>query len=340
MITTATIELLSKIGATISWENTGSLGIITVGQDSELYVRANLTTSSFSIQYELNGGSLPPGLNLNADGTIEGRVPTDETNTSTLITTSTYNFNIKAVDITGYEYLNGDFSVKVEQSTSTSYTRMWCRPLISIEKRQEFQNFINNEEIFDYKLIYRPLDPEFGVQRQLKMVIDFGIERQDLRDYVETLEKNFYKRRFHLGPVRVATAKIGNTATYELVYLSVIDKYKDISKTFRQNGIDYWPATVKNMRSRITDFHASDPKLNPRFTKTTQEGQIANLGYIPYVPICFVLPGKSIIITRRIKDSGYKFNNIDFEADRVFIENVRDYQGTKYLLINQNPGIQ
>lgn len=340
MITTATIELLSKIGATISWENTGSLGTILVDQDSELYVQANLTTSSFSLQYKLKDGNLPPGLSLQSDGTILGRVPTDQTNSSTSITTSTYDFNVKVVDNVGYEYLNGDFSIKVEQSTSTSYTRMYSRPHLSLEKRKEFQNFINNEEIFDPKLLYRPLDPEFGVQRQLRMVIDFGIQSENLSEYAETLTKNFYKRRFHLGPVQVAIAKLGTIPIYELIYLEIIDKYGDVAKTFTQNGVNYWPSTVKNMRSRILDLHDSNSKLNPKFTRTTQIGETSSLGYIPYVPLCFSLPGKSPIITRKIKDNGYKFNNIDFEMDRIFLEKVQDYPGTKYLLLTQNPTIQ
>lgn len=340
MITTATTELLSKIGSTISWENTGSLGTILVDQPSEFYVKANLTTSSFSLQYQLNNSTLPPNLQLNLDGTIEGSVPTDQLNTSTSVTTGTYNFNIKAVDITGYEYISGDFSIKVEQNTSTAYTKIWAKPHLSLEKRKEFQEFINDQTIFDPKLIYRPLDPEFGVQTNLKMVINFGLEKENLRNYVETLNRNFYKRRFELGPVKVVLAKDGTLPIYELIYIELIDKYTDVSKTFKQNGTDYWPANIKNMRSRITDLHDTNNKLNPKFTKTTQEGQTASLGYIPYVPLCFAMPGKSIIITRKIKDNGFKFNNINFEVDRIFLENVQDYQGTKYLLLNQNPTIQ
>jgi|LakMenEpi03Aug12_release.lakeMendotaPanAssembly.Ray.scaffolds.fasta_scaffold184456_4 hypothetical protein len=338
MITTATIEILSQINATVSWENTGSIGSILVGEPSDLYVKANLTTSSFSLKYITKSGNLPPGLTLNTDGTIEGKVPTDSL---VSISSTTYNFTISGVDVTGYEFIDGDFSITVNQTTSTEYTSIWCRPYLSFPKRQEFNNFILDSNIFPTNLIYRPLDANFGIQRELKMFIDFGIEKLNLDEYIDTLNRNFYRRRFGLGSVKSALSISNNTTIYELIYIDVVDKYtnssnQSIPTSFTFNGQTYYPASLDNMRTRLASQHRTTSDLNPKFTKSVQPGDYLELGYIKFVPLCYVLPGKSKIVLRTIKDSGFKFNLIDFDVDRILINNVQDYTGNKYLLLNRN----
>lgn len=339
MITTATIEILSQINATVAWENTGSIGELLVGEPSELYVKAILTTSSFTLKYITKRGNLPPGLSLTTDGTIEGKVPT---NTAIASTSTIYNFSVSGVDVTGYEFIDGDFSITVNQTTSTDFTSMWCRPYLSMNKRQEFSNFVLNDTIFPSNLIYRPLDANFGIQHELKMIIDFGIEKLNLSDYIPTLTQNFYKRRFSLGTVKSAIAKLDNTPLYELIYIDVIDKYINTKKQslpnfFTFNNQTYYPASVDNMRSRVSAQHKTTADLNPKFTKTIQPGDYLELNYIKFVPLCYVIPGKSKIILRKIQDSGFKFNLLDFEVDRILINNTQNYTGNKYLLLNQHP---
>ncbi len=340
MLTTATIEILSQLNATLSWESTGSLGTVVAGQNSELYVKANLTTSSFTLRYNVTSGALPPGLTLKNDGTISGIVPIS---TSTPIA-STYTFNISAIDITGYTFIEDQFSITVNQTTSTEYINLLLKPLMKKEKRDEYKNFVLNQQIFDPSLIYRPLDPNFGVQKELKLVVHFGVKKLLLNEYVDIINQNFYKRRFQLGKLKLATGKLNDQIIHELIYIDVIDRYthNDVSipDQFTFNGVTYYPAGVNNMRSRIASTTDQVDTFNPRFMQSKQNTDPLELGFIKHIPLCFVHPGKSSIILRRIKDSNFKFNNLDFEIDRIFVPSSKDYLENKYLLLERNYPVQ
>jgi hypothetical protein len=54
------------------------------------------------------------------------------------------------------------------------------------------------------------------------------------------------------------------------------------------------------------------------------------------VPLCYTLPNKSRIILNRIKSNNFKFNTVDFEVDRIIVENSLDNSGAKYLIFNRN----
>ena len=40
------------------------------------------------------------------------------------------------------------------------------------------------------------------------------------------------------------------------------------------------------------------------------------------IPLCFTLPGKSATILRKIEESGFKFNTINYDIDRLIIESA------------------
>jgi len=66
----------------IGWENSGSVGTLLVGETSELYVKAFASTSTFNLVYKTISGTLPKGLTLERDGTIEGKIAYDITELS------------------------------------------------------------------------------------------------------------------------------------------------------------------------------------------------------------------------------------------------------------------
>jgi len=341
MPTTSTIEILGEMGASLSWLNTGSLGTLIVGENSELYVQANITsTSTFSLNYQVTSGSLPTGLTLNRDGTISGVVPT---NTATIFSSSTYNFGISAVDTYKNSLLEGVFSVTVTQSTNTDYTSIFCKPLLHASKRESYKNFITNDSIFIPNLIYRPVDPNFGVQLTPKMLISHGTKKLTLSEYKAIFDQNFDRRKLQFGEIKIAVAKdTTGTVLHEIIYVDILDKYVNASKesiptSIEYNGITYYPPSVDNMRARLTSQTQTTNTLNPRFTKTVQTGEFVEWGYVKFVPLCFVLPGKSKTILRKINNSGFKFNLLDFEIDRIYVENLVDEEGAKYLLLERRP---
>lgn len=332
----------STSGIFVGWENTGNLGVLSPEENSELFVKIAISTSTVDVKYKLTGGVLPDSLVLNHDGTISGNVPTNP-GVGSVVTTSS--FSVSAIDNHHNNLITGAFSITVNQTTSTEFTNLYFKPLLVKSKREEFLQFINNDNIFNSELIYRPFDKNFGVQRDLKLILDFGVKKLMLSEYANILTKNFQKRKFIIGTVKSAVAKnTDGTIRHHIVYLDIIDTNTDSSgnsviNEFLFNGITYYPSSFKNMKSRIKEYTQVLTALNPAFTKTIQPGASIPTGYIPFIPICFSLPDKNKMLIRNIINSGFDFNKINYEIDRIYIKNSQNNQGAKYLLLDRNTGI-
>lgn len=330
----------STSGVYIGWENTGSIGTLIPGEISELYVKAFVSTSTVDTKYKIISGSLPDDLILTHDGLICGIVKSNQLVDSEITTSS---FTIEVVDNNSNSLIQGDFSLTVNQTTSTKFTSFFFKQLATKEKRAQYKNFINNRSIFTEELLYRNSDVNFGTIKDPTLVIDFGINLMSLENYIAVLSKNFYRRRFLLNSIESAVSKDSNgNIIYDIIYANVSDyntlNFQSVSKEITYNGIKYYPSSIENMRSRILDVTTSTSSLNPKFTTTIQTGDSVPPGYRAFVPICFTQPGKSSKIIRNIVNSGFSFNLLDFDIDRVYVKNFNT-DGNKYLLLNRNPGI-
>lgn len=336
---TLTILPFKDLDVPQPWETTGTIGTIVPGEISELYVKGRFTTSTLYLNYSLTDGALPDGLTLNRDGTISGRAQPNPGLTTAVITSTCI---ISITDTNNNNLLNGRFSINVNQTDNTQYTEIYCRPFLSQDKRNEFRDFIRNEEIFIPELLYRPFDPYFGKQQELKLVIDFGVKQLSMTDYANIASTNFYKRQISLGELKTAVAKnIDGTVRHEIIYIDIIDKYVNSNKislpteiTF--NGTTYYPPSIPNMRAKFAEDIPLTTIRNPSFTNTTQEGESVKSGYMPFVPLCFTLPGRSATVIRKINESDFKFNTFKFEIDRLIVENSTGLTGAKYLLLNRS----
>jgi len=323
----------------INWASTGSLGTLLPGQISELYVKAVFNTSTVYPKYTISGGVLPSGLVMERDGTVSGQVKVDTSRTSF---TETSTFVVTVTDPNNKSLLNGQFSITVKQTESTDRTDIYCRPFLSQDKRDSFRSFIRNESVFPANMLYRTFDPNFGRQEDLTVYIDFGVEKLTYEEYANISVTNFYKRPLSIGGIKTAVAKNTNgTVRYEFVYLDVIDKHVNSSKIsipleFTFNGVTYYPPSIPNMRSRIAEKSTISTVRYPSFTNYVQAGDSVKLGYIPFIPLCYTLPGKSGTIIRKITESGFKFNTINFELDRLVIKDVQYENGAKYLLLSRD----
>lgn len=331
----------STSGIFLGWETTSTLGTLTPGKNSELFVKLAISTSSVDVKYHLSGGSFPTGLTLNHDGTIAGSVAVN-TGTSTSVTTSTV--SITATDNSNNHLLTGTFYITVSQTTSTEYTSIYFKPLQNRQKRAEYIEFVHNELIFSKDLLYRPYDTNFGIQQDLKLVLDFGVKKLSLAEYADIISENFQKRRFIVGPIKSAVARNADkTVRHVMIYADIIDSNVingvSISRSFIFNGITYYPSSIPNIRGRIEDSTERTDDLDPLFTKEIQLAGEGRLGYIPFIPICFANPDASGKLIRNINNSNFKFKNIDYEIDRVYIENTQENEGAKYLLLSRSTGL-
>jgi len=351
-----TLNLLSSVQSTILWDTPNLVGNADTGHQSELFLSAHHVGDNLGINYQLISGDLPPGLVLDIDGAISGKIPygsvteIDE-NTFTLdggVTTvdRRYDFIAQASDNYNLSAITGTFYIQIVNDSVTPFTNMYVQPFMNRDKRASYRGFINNGLLFKKPDLYRPFDPAFGVQQQLKLLIEIGIQELSLADYVISLNQYFYNKKFYFGDVKSipATDATGKTI-YELVYLDIIDtsdpspKYatRTLGITINGKNAKLYPNTVDNWRYALesTPIRGNavqvDHTLRPRFMNSIQVATGAPLGFIKAIPICYALPGKGAGIVESIKLTGFDFKLLDFEVDRIIVEQTQDQSTAKYL---------
>ncbi len=80
-----------------------------------------------------------------------------------------------------------------------------------------------------------------------------------------------------------------------------------------------YPNAVANMRTRMKSLGHKEYDYLPLWMRTTQVGELAPLGYVMAVPICFCKPGTSGRLKKRIEDKSLDFKNIQFTIDRYLV---------------------
>jgi len=80
-----------------------------------------------------------------------------------------------------------------------------------------------------------------------------------------------------------------------------------------------YPNAVANMRSRMKTLGHKEWTYLPEWMRTTQEGDLAPLGYVMAVPICYCKPGTSALVKKRIQDKELILKNIAFTIDRYTV---------------------
>jgi len=335
---TFTLTVLGSVDAEIKYNTDSDLGTIETGTISELAVVAENVGSNYTVKYQLIGGALPAGLTLGQDGSICGRAEYGSA--------GSYTFTVRASDVYENGYIDKEFSLSVSES-SVQYTEIYTRPFLTREKRKIYQNFIEDDFIFDQKLIYRYYDPNFGVQRDIRLVLEHAIEKINLSYYVGALRENFYRKRIYFGDLKLAVAKNSARETiYEIVYVDAVDNLVNnnnlsVTDTFYQGREIYYPASIDNMRKQFSIIPLPDDRyvsinenMQPTYMNTVQQdNQIP--GFIRSIPICYALPGQGSRIISRIKLSGFDFKQFDFEIDRVIVQSSLDNDSAKYLIFDR-----
>ena len=296
---------------------------ISKGELSELSVQAIFSTSTVYPRYLLQSGYLPPGLTLYRDGTIGGRAePVYYSNNSR------WRFKATIVDTNNVTIIDpGTFDIIVTNTTSTrDYNSLVCKPLLTQLKRKEFSEFINNTDIFIPSMIYRKFDPNFGVQKELKLVISYELLPATQDTFFNTIQLSSIL--LSIGSISAAISKNKNgDITSEVIYLNVIDKNAlnstvSVPSSIQINGITYSPISLITIRKIAQNNRTSERIRHPNWTTTIQPDTDIIPSYSYSIPLCFTLPGKSATILRKIEESGFKFNTINYDIDRLIIESA------------------
>ena len=368
------LTLQGDIESNIKWVTPNDLGGIIPGYTSELAVQAvHIPDGNLSVSYVLTGGKLPSGLSLGPDGSIIGSVPQQIqtefdlaksgdilsmlgfTNSSQLATAITifdqgkttfdrvYKFNITARDTYLLSAISQDFTLAISDQTAaakTKLTNIYVQPLLSKNQRLLFKSLVEDLTIFNPSLIYRLDDLNFGIQPQVRMGIEYGIEEIDVDNYVPALTTYFKRRRYYFGDVKSAQAvdSSGNIL-YDVVYLDIVDDQMinnsiSVSPSFSTvvNGatVTYYPDSVLNEQSSLESINvvantliSVDTGRRPKFMQTLQKSTGVPLGFVKASILCYTLPNQSSKIIDNIANSGFDFKNIDFEIDRITLEDAR-----------------
>lgn len=239
---TFSVTTIGEIDSIMSWNSLENLGSIGANYVSNLFVSASSTVKDSVLLYVKTSGELPPGLTLNLDGEITGKVKQFSTGTNDGLTTidqgdfvldnSTttidreFIFTIQARDILSYSAISRTFTLRIDTPNDRLYSNLHVRPFLKQNQRDLFRSFITDSNVFDITAIYRPNDPNFGIQQDLKMLVYAGIETVDAAKVVSAVGRNHKPKKFSFGNVKKAQAKIRgtNTVVYEVIYLEVIDQ--------------------------------------------------------------------------------------------------------------------
>jgi hypothetical protein len=344
--TTTTTNVFSltvkgEVESNLVWASNSNLGNITTGIISDLSIVAEQLYSSSTIKYQLISGILPNGLILNRDGTLSGKI-----NYNAI---GVYSFIVRASGEYEMDSIERTFTINAVSMDDKKYTEIYAAPFFSLEKRALYKDFMSDESIFDPKLIYRYFDINFGVRHNIKLVLEFGIEKINLSDYSVALQENFYHKTFHFGDIKVALAKdSANKVIYEIVYVDVVDTLINnqgvsIGMSVLLNNQTYYPNSITNMKTRLQSVVLDNGATistnvfnQPIFMQPEQAGNYVPNGYIRIIPLCYVIPGQSNKIMNKINASKFDFKQLNFEIDRLVVQSTEDHSSAKYLIFDKS----
>jgi len=386
------LKIQGEVDSTISFTSPTLLGTTIPNKLSTFQVIATTTLKGASVRYRKIKGNLPPGLTLAGDGTIIGKVNQIETSAGakdglttidlvsyglnnfildggTTTIDKRYRFTVQARDYYQASAVEKEFQIEVTSDTLTQFSNIFLKPLLAKDKREYFYSFITDNKTFPEDILYRPSDTNFGVQNDIRMLLQHGIETLKIEKYVPALVKNFERKTFFFGDPKIASAKDSSgNLLYEVIYVDIVDplekEKQSVAKVIQlKNGfpidvsqnkyqastnlitvdqlIDklFYPSTVSNMQEQLKDIVSADGssliQINENFLpiwmQTTQEDTGTALGYVKAVPIVYVQPGQGVSTLERIKDTGFDFKNISFDVDRLIIDSVEGQAGDKYI---------
>lgn len=245
------IDILGDTSSEVVWKTEPNLGTIPADFVCTLNVEAASSVPGAVVTYSLSedSGPLPPGLTLNGDGEIIGvpnqfydpesgslgiirftdivdgelAYPTYDNGATTF--DKEYKFTVVAGDQFGYSTVKRTFTIALTTPNTTLYSNITAQPYLVPSQRTLWQSFIGDATVFPPEHIYRGVDPNFGLQRNLKMLVFAGIEKTTAAAYVGAMGLGHKRKRFQFGELLSAQAidPVTNTVVYEAVYIKMID---------------------------------------------------------------------------------------------------------------------
>lgn len=320
---------------------------LTEGLPSELSVTAKQKDKTYNLSYYVvPHDELPSGLSLSTStGHIVGNATTSGNFAFTIAASTASYVGLEHQliwPVLSHPVAFKEFKLSIAP-VSKDYTSIWAKPFLTPTQKNLWENFINDDSIFLTNSIYRSDDPNFGIQKELKIFLEFGIEKINLGEYAQSLYHNLYMRRLTFGSVKSAIAKDSKgNHLYDAVYVDIVDNLEGSKNSIEINGVTYYPGSIDNIRNSLENIVldngqeiAVDGHSLPKFMTTVHSGQ--PYGYFKAAVLCYTLPGESNKVINRIRASKFNFDNLDFFIDRLIVLNSLDQTGTSYISFNTQP---
>jgi hypothetical protein len=354
------LEIIGAIDTDVTWLVDSNLGTIVNGATSTLYVAAT-NTAGIPLQYQLESGSdssLPQGLELLPSGDIAGRVSfntfaldlgstTFDVTLNDLALTGqdtettfdlSHTFTVNAYSVNGLVSVFKTFTITVDRVYNEPYENLYIQAMPPQDDRDLISSLLQNQDIFQPDLIYRPTDPNFGLSTKVIYNHAFGLTASTLADYVSSLDINHYWKNVTLGEIRVAQAvNAAGEVIYEVIYSPVIDNLlnnngdsvsKEVTLPYPINEDDsseistVYPNSLIDMRDQVIDTVGQVADILPLWMTSKQaDGQV--LGFTPSWVLAYAKPTKGNQIAYYIRTKfGERLNLVDFEIDRYELDRL------------------
>ena len=349
------LTIVGPIDTDITWITPSNLGSINNGATSTFYVEA-INAAGITLQYELLSGSdsnLPQGLQLLTSGNIAGRVSfntfaldlgtttfdvtMNDLGISTQNTETTFDmkhtFTVRAFSVNGLIDVTKTFSITVVRAYNEPYDNLYIEAMPPENDRALIQNLLQNTDIFQPQLLYRPDDPNFGRAQKIVYRHAYGLTAATYSEYVSSLYKNHYWKNLTLGEIKVAQARnANNEVIYEVVYSRVVDDLlndqgqsvsKNVTLPYPVDSVKtVYPNSLINMRDQVIDTVGEVADILPLWMTSKQaNGKV--LGFTPAAILAYAKPGKGDQLAYYIHtEFGEHLNLVDFEVDRYELDRL------------------
>lgn len=238
------------------------------------------TSNNLPINYSYRTGRLPPGLRLEPDGEITGKVKNQLFSFDNLDTTfdnnnttvdKDFNFVVRASAQSGQLVRDQTYTISAQRRTKDEVANMYGNLYVPDVSRTDFLNFITANKLFTNDGRYRDQDRNFNTHTyNFSVLFLAGVHLKSLGTILDFMVKNNYTVKLIPGEFKAAKAKDpGGNTIYEVVYAELYD-----ANTGADNSITFTNQYLPNITIR---FDASTILLtadNPLPVPGTQENQI------------------------------------------------------------------
>lgn len=317
--------------------NLGSVAELNIqrGEVSSLSVRARWEQNPDQLLFYNLIGGLPSGLELTPRGFIVGSVDWDAAIGSYDFSINAYDPSLRTEDLSPLNLQTQLFRINVLPSRMGNTVIEECydayyRAFTTLDQRSIWQNLVTDSVVFNENILYRSEDENFGRRLDLEFLAFPCLRQHEAEEFAEAMNENWQSKRFKIGNFHFAKMNdVRGNYVCDVIYVDLKDNLTNsknqspplsIYKYYSDTTL--FPSTLENQLKRLqTSVGQESDSMLPSWMTTPQDDG-RPLGLIPAAVLCYVLPGNGIKALKKIKNIGYKLNQIDFQVDRIVLKKV------------------